>query len=268
LRSFAPRWRRCGSRWPVASTPTRRRLPGGRASGGRRNGNGSRLARCSASGSTTGHTPTLGCSRAAPTWRSTTLVDQTMPSTWSRSSAARCCLSSRSLPAAYRSGRWRRVGWVPPLAAAVAIPEFFRQDIFDPQQCQVVDHLGRERAASPEECVGLERDCSQADPQHTPTTLDRSETASADAAGGVVPRLLAACDAQGRDLCAAPAARWRSACIRRRGRCSAGCGQYRCGRGRDRLAGTVEVDETPASGPAMAHRRDVAAATTPVNRVP
>jgi hypothetical protein len=60
--------------------------------------------------------------------------------------------------AAYRSGRWQRVGWVPPLAAAVAIPEFFRQDSFDPQQCQVVDHLGRERAATPQECVGLERD--------------------------------------------------------------------------------------------------------------
>jgi hypothetical protein len=59
---------------------------------------------------------------------------------------------------AYRSGRWQRVGWVPPLAAAVAIPEFFRQDSFDPRQCQVVDHLGRERAATPEECVGLERD--------------------------------------------------------------------------------------------------------------
>jgi Domain of unknown function (DUF4259)/Immunity protein 26 len=60
--------------------------------------------------------------------------------------------------AAYRSGRWQRVGWVPPLAAAVAIPEFFRQDIFDPRQCQVVDHLGRERTATPQECVGLERD--------------------------------------------------------------------------------------------------------------
>jgi hypothetical protein len=59
--------------------------------------------------------------------------------------------------AAYRSGRWQRVGWVPPLVAAVAIPEFFLQDIFDPQQCQVVDHLGRERAATLEECVGLER---------------------------------------------------------------------------------------------------------------
>ncbi|HEX8860796.1 MAG TPA: DUF4259 domain-containing protein [Actinomycetes bacterium] len=59
--------------------------------------------------------------------------------------------------AAYRSGRWQRVGWVPLLAAAVVIPEFFLQDIFDSQQCQVVDHLGRERAATPEECVGLER---------------------------------------------------------------------------------------------------------------
>jgi Domain of unknown function (DUF4259)/Immunity protein 26 len=59
--------------------------------------------------------------------------------------------------AAYRSGRWQRVGSVPLLAAAVAIPEFFQQDIFDPRQCQVVDHLGRERTATPEECVGLER---------------------------------------------------------------------------------------------------------------
>lgn len=59
--------------------------------------------------------------------------------------------------AAYRSGRWERVGWVPLLAAAVVVPEFFLQDIFDPQQCQVVDHLGRARAATPEECVGLER---------------------------------------------------------------------------------------------------------------
>jgi hypothetical protein len=60
--------------------------------------------------------------------------------------------------AAYRSGRWQRVGWVPLLATAVAIPEFFRQDIFDPRQCQVVDHLGHSRTATPEECVGLERD--------------------------------------------------------------------------------------------------------------
>jgi hypothetical protein len=59
--------------------------------------------------------------------------------------------------AAYRGGRWRRVGSVPPEDAAVAIPEFFMQDIFDPQQCQVVDHLGRERAVTPEECAGLER---------------------------------------------------------------------------------------------------------------
>ena len=59
--------------------------------------------------------------------------------------------------AAYRSGRWRRVGWVPPLAGAVEIPKFFMQDIFDPQQCQVVDHLGGQRAATPPECVGLER---------------------------------------------------------------------------------------------------------------
>jgi hypothetical protein len=62
-----------------------------------------------------------------------------------------------AVSAAYRSGRWQRVGWVPPLAAAVAIPEFFQQDIFDPRQCQVIDHLGRERAATPQECVGLER---------------------------------------------------------------------------------------------------------------
>jgi hypothetical protein len=59
--------------------------------------------------------------------------------------------------AAYRSGRWRRVGSVPLLAADVAIPEFFVQDIFDPQQCQVVDHLGHARAATLQECVGLER---------------------------------------------------------------------------------------------------------------
>jgi hypothetical protein len=59
--------------------------------------------------------------------------------------------------AAWRSGRWRQVGVIPLAAADVPIPEFFGQDIGDPRQCQVVDHLGRERAATPEECVGLER---------------------------------------------------------------------------------------------------------------
>jgi hypothetical protein len=67
--------------------------------------------------------------------------------------------------AAYRKGRWRRVGWVPLSAADVPIPEFFRQDILDPQQCEVVDRLGGSRAATPEECVGLERDAVWA-PEH------------------------------------------------------------------------------------------------------
>jgi len=59
---------------------------------------------------------------------------------------------------AYKTGRWPKVGVVPPDAAPVAIPEFFRQDMFNPDDCTIVDHLGNTRPATPAECAGLERD--------------------------------------------------------------------------------------------------------------
>lgn len=33
----------------------------------------------------------------------------------------------------------------------------FVQDLFDPEVCMIFDNLGNERAATPEECIGLER---------------------------------------------------------------------------------------------------------------
>jgi Immunity protein 26 len=52
---------------------------------------------------------------------------------------------------------WEEIG-VRPLAGAVAEPAVrFMQDLGDPRQCVILDEVGNERAATPEECVGLER---------------------------------------------------------------------------------------------------------------
>jgi hypothetical protein len=57
----------------------------------------------------------------------------------------------------YKTGRWPKVGAVPVEVAPVGIPEFFRQDMFNPSDCTIVDHLGNSRPATPLECAGLER---------------------------------------------------------------------------------------------------------------
>jgi len=58
---------------------------------------------------------------------------------------------------AYHKGRWPKVGAVPIEQAPVEIPEYFVQDMFNPHDCQILDHSGNARPATPEECVGLER---------------------------------------------------------------------------------------------------------------
>jgi hypothetical protein len=60
---------------------------------------------------------------------------------------------------------WERIG-VSELEGQVAEPVvLFHQEIGDFRQCIIWDSLGNERAATPEECVGLERD-SVWDAQH------------------------------------------------------------------------------------------------------
>jgi hypothetical protein len=58
---------------------------------------------------------------------------------------------------AYSDGRWGspifRVArdFLPP------VPLFFRQDVINLENCEIVDHEGSTRQAEPTECVGLER---------------------------------------------------------------------------------------------------------------
>jgi hypothetical protein len=66
--------------------------------------------------------------------------------------------------------RWPKVGEVPLARAPVAIPEFFVQDRFNPQQCRIMDYHGNMRPASPEECVGLEP-AAVWDPEHVEQRL-------------------------------------------------------------------------------------------------
>jgi len=54
-------------------------------------------------------------------------------------------------------GRWVRLGVVPLAQADVPIPPQFMQNIGDPTDIQLIDHLGNVRAVSPDECEGLER---------------------------------------------------------------------------------------------------------------
>lgn len=52
---------------------------------------------------------------------------------------------------------WPVVGRVPPGSPLPAVPEFFLQDMFNPQSCKIIDVEGNLRQVPPEECVGLER---------------------------------------------------------------------------------------------------------------
>lgn len=54
--------------------------------------------------------------------------------------------------------RWERIG-TKPLEGAVAAPVVgFHQEIGDFRKCVIFDNVGNERSATPEECIGLERD--------------------------------------------------------------------------------------------------------------
>jgi hypothetical protein len=54
--------------------------------------------------------------------------------------------------------RWEPIG-IRPLEGAVAAPVVgFHQEIGDFRKCIIFDSAGNERTATPEECVGLERD--------------------------------------------------------------------------------------------------------------
>jgi hypothetical protein len=67
--------------------------------------------------------------------------------------------------AATVSRGWPVVGKAPPGSPEVEVPEYFMQDIVNPQQCQIVDAKGSMRRASPEECRGLEV-AAVWDPEH------------------------------------------------------------------------------------------------------
>jgi hypothetical protein len=56
-----------------------------------------------------------------------------------------------------RLGTWPRVGQVPAGTPPVAVPDFFTQDLFNPQRCKIIGPQGNTRTVRPEECVGLER---------------------------------------------------------------------------------------------------------------
>jgi len=52
---------------------------------------------------------------------------------------------------------WPVVGRVPPDSQLPAVPEFFMQDMFNPQSCKIIDVEGNVRQVPPEQCAGLER---------------------------------------------------------------------------------------------------------------
>jgi hypothetical protein len=49
------------------------------------------------------------------------------------------------------------VGKVPAGTELPAVPEFFMQDMFNPQRCKIIDVEGNQREVTPEQCQGLER---------------------------------------------------------------------------------------------------------------
>src|SRR5687768_388149 len=55
------------------------------------------------------------------------------------------------------SRNWPAVGKAPAGTPAIEVPEFFMQDMFNPQSCKIIDVEGNMRPATPQECAGLER---------------------------------------------------------------------------------------------------------------
>ena len=51
---------------------------------------------------------------------------------------------------------WPTVGKAPD-GASITVPDFFTQDMFNPQSCKIIDVGGTMRSVPPEECEGLER---------------------------------------------------------------------------------------------------------------
>lgn len=58
---------------------------------------------------------------------------------------------------AYSRDRWGSVLRRVAPDALPEIPHFFRQNVLNPEDCQITDAIGGVRKATPEECVGLER---------------------------------------------------------------------------------------------------------------
>ena len=65
--------------------------------------------------------------------------------------------SVMTFPRAYSKGHWPKVGHVPIDDEPIAIPERFMQNISRPWECKILSGPGQMRAATPEECIGLER---------------------------------------------------------------------------------------------------------------
>jgi hypothetical protein len=58
---------------------------------------------------------------------------------------------------AYSSGRWGTVLYRVPEELIPPIPLFFRQNVMNPDDCEIVDPQGGIRKAIIDECIGLER---------------------------------------------------------------------------------------------------------------
>ncbi|WP_143662774.1 hypothetical protein [Streptomyces sp. CB03238] len=58
---------------------------------------------------------------------------------------------------AYSRGRWGSVLRRIDPATLPEIPNFFRQNLLNPEDCEIAEAVGKVRQATPEECVGLER---------------------------------------------------------------------------------------------------------------
>lgn len=58
---------------------------------------------------------------------------------------------------AVTGGRWKAVGALPLKDGEIPIPDQFMQDMFNPNNCQIIDSSGNVREATIEECEGLER---------------------------------------------------------------------------------------------------------------
>ncbi|MBC9730896.1 hypothetical protein [Streptomyces sp. TRM68367] len=58
---------------------------------------------------------------------------------------------------AYSGGRWGDVLGRVSKDSLPAIPQFFRQNVMDPSDCEIVEADGQTRKASPADCVDLER---------------------------------------------------------------------------------------------------------------